>query len=101
MTSPGSVTDPPLLSYPAGPATATACPGRGRDGRVPSPGASFPGLRPLTAPVIYSIDGTEYVLVTVGGAALTASEELGKIGARVIAFKLGGKKLPTGPQLEG
>jgi alcohol dehydrogenase (cytochrome c) len=54
-----------------------------------------------TAPVIYSIDGTQYVLATVGGAALTASEELGEIGARVIAFKLGGKKLPTGPQLEG
>jgi len=54
-----------------------------------------------TAPVIYSIDGTEYVLATVGGAALTASEELGEIGARVIAFKLGGKKLPTGPELKG
>ena len=54
-----------------------------------------------TAPVIYSIDGTQYVLATVGGAALTASEELGEIGARVIAFKLGGKKLPTGPELKG
>ncbi len=54
-----------------------------------------------TAPVIYSIDGTQYVLATVGGAALTASEELGEIGARVYAFRLGGKRLPTGPQLEG
>jgi alcohol dehydrogenase (cytochrome c) len=54
-----------------------------------------------TAPVIYSIDGTQYVLATVGGAALTASEELGEIGARVVAFKLGGKKLPTGPELKG
>jgi PQQ-dependent dehydrogenase (methanol/ethanol family) len=54
-----------------------------------------------TAPVIYSIDGTQYVLATIGGAALTASEELGEIGARVIAFKLGGKPLPTGPGLEG
>jgi alcohol dehydrogenase (cytochrome c) len=54
-----------------------------------------------TAPVIYSIGGTEYVLATVGGAALTASEELGEIGARVIAFKLGGKKLPTGPEPKG
>ncbi len=53
-----------------------------------------------SAPVIYSIEGTEYVLATVGGAALTASEELGEIGARVIALKLGGKKLPTGPQLK-
>jgi glucose dehydrogenase len=54
-----------------------------------------------TAPVIYSIDGQEYVLATIGGAALTASEELGEIGAQVIALKLGGKKLPSGPQLEG
>jgi glucose dehydrogenase len=53
-----------------------------------------------TAPVIYSIEGTQYVLATVGGAALTASEELGEIGARVVAFKLGGKKLPTGPELK-
>ncbi len=54
-----------------------------------------------TAPVVYSIDGTEYVLCTVGGAALTASEELGEIGARVVALKLGGKKLPPGPELKG
>ena len=54
-----------------------------------------------TAPVIYTIDGTQYVLITVGGAALTASEELGEIGARVIALKLGGKQLPTGPKLKG
>ena len=50
-----------------------------------------------TAPVVYSIEGQEYVLATIGGAALTASEELGEIGARVVAFKLGGKKLPPGP----
>jgi PQQ-dependent dehydrogenase (methanol/ethanol family) len=53
-----------------------------------------------TAPVIYSIEGTQYVLATVGGAALTASEELGEIGAKVIAFKLGGKHLPPGPALK-
>jgi alcohol dehydrogenase (cytochrome c) len=54
-----------------------------------------------TAPVVYSIDGTEYVLVTIGGAALTASEELGEIGARVVALKLGGKELQPGPELKG
>jgi PQQ-dependent dehydrogenase (methanol/ethanol family) len=53
-----------------------------------------------TAPVVYSIEGTQYVLATVGGAALTASEELGEIGARVVALKLGGKDLPTGPALK-
>jgi alcohol dehydrogenase (cytochrome c) len=53
-----------------------------------------------TAPVVYSIDGSQYVLVTIGGAALTASEELGEIGARVVALKLGGKELPPGPALK-
>jgi alcohol dehydrogenase (cytochrome c) len=53
-----------------------------------------------TAPVVYSIDGTQYILVTIGGAALTASEELGEIGARVVALKLSGKKLPPGPALK-
>jgi alcohol dehydrogenase (cytochrome c) len=52
------------------------------------------------APVIYTIDGQEYVLATVGGAALTASEELGRVGARVIALKLGGKPLDRGPELD-
>jgi alcohol dehydrogenase (cytochrome c) len=52
-----------------------------------------------TAPVIYSIKGQQYVLVTVGGAALTASEELGKIGARVVALKIGGKPLGSGTKL--
>jgi alcohol dehydrogenase (cytochrome c) len=54
-----------------------------------------------TAPVVYSIEGTQYVLVTIGGAALTASEELGEIGARVVALKLGGKKIQPGPELKG
>ncbi|HKZ14210.1 MAG TPA: PQQ-binding-like beta-propeller repeat protein [Solirubrobacterales bacterium] len=53
-----------------------------------------------TAPVVYTIDGTQYVLVTIGGAALTASEELGEIGARVVALNLGGKELPPGPALK-
>ena len=53
-----------------------------------------------TAPVVYSIDGTQYILVTIGGAALTASEELGEIGARVVALKLGGKDIPPGPALK-
>jgi alcohol dehydrogenase (cytochrome c) len=51
------------------------------------------GLAFGTAPVIYSIKGQEYVLATIGGAALTASEELGPVGAEVVALKLGGKPL--------
>jgi alcohol dehydrogenase (cytochrome c) len=47
------------------------------------------GLGFGAAPVIYTIDGTEYVLATIGGNALTASEELGPVGAEVVALKLG------------
>jgi alcohol dehydrogenase (cytochrome c) len=53
-----------------------------------------------TAPVVYSIDGTEYVLCTIGGAALAPSEELGETGAKIVALKLGGEELATGPGLK-
>jgi alcohol dehydrogenase (cytochrome c) len=53
-----------------------------------------------TAPVVYSVDGTEYVLCTIGGAALTASEKIAGPGANVVALKLGGEELPTGPGLK-
>jgi PQQ-dependent dehydrogenase (methanol/ethanol family) len=53
-----------------------------------------------TAPVVYTIGGTEYVLCTIGGAALTAAEKTPGVGAKVVALKLGGKELPTGPGLK-
>jgi PQQ-dependent dehydrogenase (methanol/ethanol family) len=54
-----------------------------------------------TAPVVYTIDGTEYVLCTIGAAPLTPTEETAGAGAKVVALKLGGKGLPTGPGLKG
>jgi alcohol dehydrogenase (cytochrome c) len=51
------------------------------------------GLAFGSAPIVYRIDGQEYVLVVLGGSALAASEHLGKIGAQVVALKLGGSTL--------
>jgi alcohol dehydrogenase (cytochrome c) len=48
------------------------------------------GLAFGSAPVIYTIAGKEYVLVALGGSALTASQKLGPIGAKLVALKLGG-----------
>jgi alcohol dehydrogenase (cytochrome c) len=53
------------------------------------------GLAFGSAPVIYTIAGQEYVLAAVGGSALTASESLGAIGAKLVALKLHGSALPA------
>src|SRR5438445_13576020 len=72
----GSPASPaPLPAPPAVSATATACPGRGRDGRVPSPGASFRGPRPLPVP---RRAGDEQVLV--GGEAAAGGSLVGAGG---------------------
>ncbi len=52
------------------------------------------GLAFGSAPVIYTIDGQEYVLAAIGGSALTASQKLGPIGAKLVALKLNGSPLP-------
>jgi alcohol dehydrogenase (cytochrome c) len=52
------------------------------------------GLAFGSAPVIYTIDGQEYVLAALGGSALSASQKLGPIGARLVALKLGGSAVP-------
>ena len=46
------------------------------------------GLAFGSAPIVYEINGREYLLAAIGGGALTASEHLGPIGARVVAFAL-------------
>lgn len=51
------------------------------------------GLGFGSAPVIYAIDGTEYIAAVIGGSALTASLHLGNVGARVVVLKLGGKRI--------
>jgi len=46
------------------------------------------GLAFGTAPIVYQSKGREYIVAAVGGGALTASEHLGPIGARIVAFAL-------------
>jgi alcohol dehydrogenase (cytochrome c)/methanol dehydrogenase (cytochrome c) subunit 1 len=46
------------------------------------------GLAFGSAPIVYELGGREYVVAAIGGGALTASEHLGPIGARVVAFAL-------------
>jgi alcohol dehydrogenase (cytochrome c) len=53
------------------------------------------GLAFGSAPVIYTIGGKEYLLAAVGGSALTASQNLGPIGARLVSLTLGGSPLPS------
>ncbi|MDB5058238.1 MAG: hypothetical protein JWO59_1710 [Chloroflexi bacterium] len=48
------------------------------------------GLATGSAPVIYSVNGTEYVAIALGGSAVTGAQHLGKLGASVMVMKLGG-----------
>ncbi len=51
------------------------------------------GLAGASAPVIYTVKGTEYIAVTIGGSGLTSSNNFGPIGARVVVLKLGGRRI--------
>ena len=51
------------------------------------------GLAFGSAPIVYTINGVEYVTVLIGGSASTASSQLGKLGARLVVLKLGGTPL--------
>ena len=51
------------------------------------------GLAFGSAPIVYAIDGKEYVAVAIGGSASSASLHLGNVGAVVAAFTLGGKPI--------
>jgi outer membrane protein assembly factor BamB len=48
------------------------------------------GLAFGSAPILYTVGGTEYIAVAIGGSATTISNKLGKTGARLVVFKLGG-----------
>jgi PQQ-dependent dehydrogenase (methanol/ethanol family) len=54
------------------------------------------GLAFGSAPIIYTIDHTEYIAVAIGGSATTASNHLGPTGARLVVLKLGGTAIPPG-----
>jgi alcohol dehydrogenase (cytochrome c) len=46
------------------------------------------GLAVGSAPIVYEVNGREYIAFAVGGGALTASEHLGPLGAKVVVFAL-------------
>jgi glucose dehydrogenase len=51
----------------------------------------------ISTPIeIYSVNGQEYVLASIGGSALTLGLHLGAVGAKLVALKLGGSHLPGG-----
>ena len=59
------------------------------------------GLATGSAPIVYSVKGTEYVAIVLGGSAVTGAQNLGKLGAAVLVMKLGGspiKPLPAAGQ---
>ena len=51
------------------------------------------GLAFGTAPIVYSIDGTEYLAAAIGGSATSAASHLGPIGAKLVVLKLGGSPI--------
>lgn len=51
------------------------------------------GLGFGSAPILFAINGSEYVACVIGGSALTASLHLGSVGARVVVLKLHGKPI--------
>jgi alcohol dehydrogenase (cytochrome c) len=48
------------------------------------------GLAFGSAPIVYTVGHTEYVAATIGGSASTASNHLGRTGARLVVLKLDG-----------
>jgi alcohol dehydrogenase (cytochrome c) len=51
------------------------------------------GLAFGSAPIVYTIAGVEYIAAAIGGSASTAASHLGKIGARIVVLRLGGKSI--------
>lgn len=51
------------------------------------------GLAFAAAPIVYTVDGTDYIAFTVGGGGVTSSKQLGPIGAHLFVLKLDGKKI--------
>ena len=49
----------------------------------------------ISTPIeIYTVDGQEYVLGSIGGSALTLGLQFGPVGSELVALKLGGSPLP-------
>jgi glucose dehydrogenase len=57
---------------------------------------AYLGLAFGAAPIAYSVGGTEYLAMVVGGSPLSANFHWGNVGARIVVLKLGGS--PVRPQ---
>jgi alcohol dehydrogenase (cytochrome c) len=55
------------------------------------------GLATGSAPIMYAVNGTEYVAIVLGGSAVTGAQKLGRLGASVLVLKLGGAKVKPLP----
>jgi alcohol dehydrogenase (cytochrome c) len=53
------------------------------------------GLAFGSAPIIYTVGRTEYIAAAIGGSATTASNHLGRTGARLVLLKLDGAPVAT------
>ncbi|MDO8186561.1 PQQ-binding-like beta-propeller repeat protein [Conexibacter sp. JD483] len=51
------------------------------------------GLAGAAAPVLYTIDGVDYIGVATGGSGLTSSNDFGPIGSRFTVLKLDGRRV--------
>jgi PQQ-dependent dehydrogenase (methanol/ethanol family) len=54
---------------------------------------AYLGLAFGAAPIVYSVNGTEYLAMVAGGSPLSANFHWGTIGARIIVLKLGGSRI--------
>jgi alcohol dehydrogenase (cytochrome c) len=54
------------------------------------------GLAFGSAPIVYTVGGTEYLAAAIGGSATTAANHLGPTGARLVVLKLGGTPITAG-----
>jgi PQQ-dependent dehydrogenase (methanol/ethanol family) len=52
------------------------------------------GLAFGSAPIVYTINGTEYIAAAIGGSASTAANHLGPTGAKLDVLKLHGAPIP-------
>ncbi|MDO8210590.1 PQQ-binding-like beta-propeller repeat protein [Conexibacter sp. CPCC 206217] len=51
------------------------------------------GLAGAAAPVLYTVDGKDYIGVAIGGSGLTSSNDFGPIGSRFVVLALDGKRI--------
>ncbi|MBV9448066.1 MAG: PQQ-binding-like beta-propeller repeat protein [Streptosporangiaceae bacterium] len=62
---------------------------------------AYLGLAIGAAPIVYSVGGTEYLALVVGGSPLSANFGWGNVGARIVVLKLGGSRITPYPPAGG